>query len=191
MSGGKAYTIDYKRKRLGRTDYRSRIKLISSGMPRVVVRRSLNNSYVQIAEFHAEGDKTFASSSTIELIKYGWKGHRGNIPAAYLAGFLCGLKARKKNMKSGILDIGTYRAVSGSLFFAAAAGLKDAGFEIAVGDSVPDESRRLGKHIENYANLIKGDFQQRFSKYLKAGIDPANISRHTEEVKKKISEKWH
>ena len=191
MSGGKAYTLDYKRKRLRRTDYRSRIKLVASGKLRVIVRRSLNNSYVQIAEFHAGGDRTFVSSSTRELIKYGWKGHRGNIPAAYLAGFLCGLKARKKNIESGILDVGTYRTVSGSLVFAAAAGLKDVGFEIATGDVVPDESRLLGKHIENYANLIKGDFQQRFSKYLKAGIDPANISKHTEEVKKKISEKWH
>ena len=61
MSGGKAYTLDYKRKRLRRTDYRSRIKLVASGKLRVIVRRSLNNSYVQIAEFHAGGDRTFVS----------------------------------------------------------------------------------------------------------------------------------
>ncbi len=191
MKGGKAYTIDYKRKRLGKTDYKNRIRLLVSGMPRVIVRRSLNNFYIQIAEFYDKGDRILASSSTRELIKYGWKGHRGNIPAAYLAGFLCGLKAKGKNIPSGILDIGLYRPVSGSSVFAAAAGFKDAGFSINIGDVVPGENRLFGKHIENYANLIKGDLQHRFSRYTKKGIDPANISKHVEEVKKKIIEKWH
>ncbi len=191
MKSGKAYAIDYRRKREGRTDYRTRIKLLASGMPRVVVRRSLNNSYIQITEFSNSGDRVLVSSSTLELIDYGWKAHRGNIPAAYLAGFLCGLKAKSKNILSGVLDIGVYRAVKGASIFAAVAGLKDAGFNINAGNAVPDKARLQGEHIKNYAGIIKNNLNQRFSRYTKAGINPVNITEHMGDVKKRITEKWH
>jgi len=189
MKNGKAYTLNFRRKREGKTDYRSRLKLISSRKPRVVLRRRLNNFSVQIVKFENTGDKVLVSVHTRELIKYGWKGHRGNISAAYLAGLLCGIKAKKKGIGSGVADFGVFRVVSGSSFFAVLKGLKDSGFDIAVGEkALPDESRISGKHIEAYASLIKGKeiYNKQFSHYLKAGLKPEELSKHFEEVKKKI-----
>ena len=118
MKLGKAYTLGYRRKRENKTDYRARIKLLSSGKSRVVIRKMLNNYIVQIIDYYPEGDKILISSSTRELLKYGWKAHRGNLSAAYLVGFLCGKKAKKKGIKSGILDLGFHRIVKGSSIFA-------------------------------------------------------------------------
>src|SRR3989344_578094 len=189
MTGGKAQTQDHRRKLEGKTNYRDRLKIISSGKPRIVVRRTLNNIYVQIISFGEIGDKVFLASSTRELIRYGWKGHRGNLSSAYLLGFLCGLKAKKANIKEGVLDIGMARAVKNSAFFAVAKGMMDAGFNIPVGDEiVPGEDRIYGRHIENYAKSIKGSVV--FSKYRKAGLDPGELSKHVEEVKGKIISKW-
>ncbi len=193
MKQGKAYTLNFRRKRAGKTNYKSRLKLLSSGSLRAVLRRRLNNFTVQIVRYESAGDKTVVSSNTRELLKYGWKGHRGNISSAYLAGLLCGLKAKKKGVTSGVVDLGVYRAVLGSSFFAAAKGLIDSGFKISVGESVlPSDDRISGKHIQDYASKIKGkdSYNKQFSSYIKSGLKPEEITKHFEEVKKKILEKW-
>lgn len=194
MKGGKAYTLDYRRKREGKTDYKSRIKLLSSKKLRVIVRRASNNILVQVVKYDNKGDHVLASAHTRELLKYGWKGHRGNLSSAYLVGLLCGLKAKKQGLVSGILDLGLSRTVSKSSFFAVAKGLKDSGFDLPVGKEViPDEDRIKGKHIENYAKMLKGkdDYEKKFSKYLKQGLKPEEISKHMEDVKNKITQKWY
>ena len=189
---GRVFTLNYRRKRKGKTNYKRRLNLIKSGDLRVVVRKGLNNFLVQLTEFNSLGDKILVSSSTRELIKYGWKAHRGNLSSAYLVGFLSGLKAKKKGLKSGILDLGLYRAIKNSSFFAVAKGLKDAGFDIPVSESVLPTNRVLGKHIEDYAKKLKGTpkYQKQFSKYLKSGINPEELSKHVGDVKNKITEKW-
>lgn len=189
MNKGKAYTLNFRRKREGRTDYKSRLKLLASGISRVVLRRRLNNFSVQIVKFESSGDKVIASAYTRDLIKHGWKGHRGNISSAYLVGLLCGLRAKKKGVNSGVADLGLSRVVSGSSSFAAMKGLKDAGFNIKVNeDFLPSEERIMGKHIDSYASLIKGkdQYSKQFSQYIKAGLKPEEFSKHFEEVKKKI-----
>lgn len=189
MKGGKAQTLDFKRKREGRTNYRDRLKIIDSGKLRVVVRRSLNNINVQLVLFGEKGDRVLLSSSTRELIKYGWKAHRGNLSSAYLLGFLCGLKAMKNSLKEGVLDVGMARAIKNSAFFAVARGMRDAGFEIPLGENTaPSDDRVYGRHIENYAKSIKSSVV--FSRYRKAGLEPKELSKHVVEVKKKITEKW-
>lgn len=193
MKKGKAYTLDYRRKREGKTNYRSRLKLLSSGKLRVVLRRMLNNFSVQIVKFDSSGDRVVASAYTRELLKYGWKGHKGNISSAYLVGLLCGLKAKKIGFASGVVDLGLFRAVSGSSFFAAVKGLRDSGFDVAVSKEVlPSEERISGKHIEVYALQLKGkqQYEKHFSKYLKSGLKPEEFSKHFVEVKNKILEKW-
>ena len=67
------YTVAYRRKRKGLTDYKKRMKTLLGNKPRIVVRKSLKNFTIQIIEFKPTGDKIIASASTKELAKHGWK----------------------------------------------------------------------------------------------------------------------
>lgn len=192
---GKNYTVKVKRKREQKTDYKSRLKLVASRKSRFVVRRMINNILVQIVDFQENGDKTLASANSKELVKFGWKAHRGNIPAAYLTGFLAGLKAKKKGVKESVLDIGLASAVKGSSVFSALKGGLDAGLKIPCGEErLPSQDAISGKLVENYAKALLNEDKQRydkqFSKILKSGVKPEELSKHFEEVKKKILAKW-
>jgi len=147
MKMGKAYTLKFRRKREGRTDYRSRLSLLVAGKLRVVLRKGINNFTVQMIKFEAKGDKVVVSASSRELLKYGWKAHRGNLSSAYLTAFLCGLKAKKQGIKSGVVDLGLFSIVKGSSFFSAIKGLVDSGFDVPVGaNAFPKEERIKGKY---------------------------------------------
>ena len=90
-------TLQYRRKREGKTDYRKRLALLKSGMPRLVVRRSLQHVRAQLIEYRADGDHVLADASTAELVKkYGLKRARRNTVTAYLVGMLIGKKAVAK-----------------------------------------------------------------------------------------------
>ena len=78
------FTVRFRRRREGVTDYRKRLKILKSEKPRLIVRKSLNNVVVQFAEYDMKGDKVMLSAHSKELAKLGWSGNRGNIPAAYL-----------------------------------------------------------------------------------------------------------
>src|SRR3972149_3806725 len=98
--------MPHRRRREQRTDYRQRLRLLKSRKPRFVVRASVNSITCQIISHDTKGDRTLVSATSLELKKHGWKGHTGNIPAAYLTGFLCGQKAKKHKVKEAILDMG-------------------------------------------------------------------------------------
>ena len=100
-----------KRRRQKRTDYKQRLALLRSSHPRLVVRKSLNSIHMQVVGFDGNTDRVMLESSAKELKKYGWLGHCGNTPAAYLAGLLFGAKAKKQGIKSLILDIGLQTSV--------------------------------------------------------------------------------
>ena len=87
------YTVKYRRKREGKTNYKKRLGYLKSENPRLVIRKSLNNVNVQIIAFQSKGDKILASGHSKELQKYGWKNIRSNLPTAYLTGLLAGKKA--------------------------------------------------------------------------------------------------
>ncbi len=147
MKNMKAYTVKFRRKREGKTDYRTRLALLSSGSTRVVIRKSLNSHTVQLINFDPKGDKTLLSSSTKELVKLGSKLHGGNIPSAYLVGYMTGLKAVKKGYKTGITDIGPARSVKGSSYYSVLKGLSDAGFKINFSkEIIPTEDAITGKN---------------------------------------------
>lgn len=179
-----------KRRREKKTDYHQRLKLLKSGIPRLVVRRSLRNILAQVVKYDPNGDKIITSALSKELSKYGWKGGN-NLPAAYLTGLLIGLKCKKLGINKMILDIGLERSIKGSKIYALAKGCSDAGIEIPIGDEVlPSPERISGKHIENYAKLLKekGLYERFFSQTLKGGLKPEDISKHFQEVKKNILE---
>jgi large subunit ribosomal protein L18 len=90
------YKMQFKRRRLGKTDYQRRLKLLSSDKPRLVVRRSLNYITVQIVKSDKKGDNILAGITSKQLKKYNWKFACDNLPAAYLTGLLIGKLSEKK-----------------------------------------------------------------------------------------------
>jgi len=165
------YRMPFKRRRLGKTDYNKRLKLLLSKKPRLVARRSLKYIRVQIIEFSKEGDKTLASANSKELKKFGWNFAFDNLPAAYLTGMLIGKKALKKEIKEAILDSGLHTSTKGNRIYAVAKGAIDAGLKIPLGESIlPTEDRIKGMHIANYLEKFK------------------SLPEKFEEIKKKIGE---
>ncbi len=182
--------VAYRRKREGKTDYKKRLAMLKSNLPRLVVRKSLNNLSLQIIEYHKIGDKVLATAHSRELIKLGYKGNRSNLPAAYLLGLLIADKAKKAKIKKVIFDIGFYQKVPGNLLFAALKGAVENGLNVPHTDNVfPSEERLLGEHIVNYAKSLEGDkvkFEKQFSVYMKQGLKPQDLKKHIEEIKSKI-----
>ena len=148
MAHGPRYKVPFRRRRKGKTDYHQRFNIIRGGWLRFVVRRSQKHTLCQVVEAKREGDYTKVSSHSKELEQYGWNVATSNIPAAYLTGYLCGLRARKKGIKKAVLDLGLERVVKGSRIFAALAGAHDAGLDIPLNEEVlPPEERKKGAVI--------------------------------------------
>jgi len=139
--------IKFKRRMERKTNYRKRLALIKSGKARLVIRKSLSNISVQLINFNPNGDQTVASAVSTELKKFGWT-KTGNIPAAYLTGLLAGKKAKEKNVKEAVLDLGIQTSTKGSRIYAALKGVLDAGVNVPHSkDILPSEDRINGKHI--------------------------------------------
>lgn len=148
MANGPRYHVQFRRRREGRTDYRTRLALLRSGEHRVVVRKTLRNVIVQIVAFDPTGDKVVAAAEARELTGLGWTGYTRNTPSAYLTGLLAGKRARATGVAQAVLDLGRQVPQKGGRVFAALQGVTDAGVEIPAGeDIVPDEERLRGAHI--------------------------------------------
>mgnify|MGYP001064102557 FL=1 len=193
MAEGPNYRVKYRRRREGKTDYQSRRILATSGRPRLVVRSTLRNIYVQIIRSEQVGDCVEVSTNSYELIeKFGWQGGSENLSAAYLLGLIVGYKALAKNIKSSMLDMGLRRPTKGARVFAVVRGAVDAGLEVAHSEDVlPPDERIRGEHIASYAKILSENpetYQRRFSSYLKRGLKPEDIPQHFEKIKSKIEE---
>lgn len=185
--------VPHRRKREGRTDYMTRLRLLKSGKPRFVVRRSLNSILCQLVKSdHKADDRTVASARSSELRKFGWKFHGGNLPSAYLTGFLCAEKAKRHKIGSAVMDMGLYEATPGNRFFSALKGAVDGGLDIPHSEeAMPRPERFTGKHIADYAEKLKAEdsskYKKVFSGYVKAKVSPGDIQKSFEEAKKKIA----
>ncbi|HME86804.1 MAG TPA: 50S ribosomal protein L18 [Candidatus Nanoarchaeia archaeon] len=144
----KRQVIPFRRKRSGKTNYKKRIAYLTSGLPRLVIRRSLKSMTAQIVVYEPQGDKVLVAATSQELKKLGWTGAGSNIPASYLVGFLVGKKAIKAKVQKAIVDLGLYQPVKGSKIFGVLKGAVDAGLEVPHEASVvPSADRIQGKHI--------------------------------------------
>ncbi len=192
MARGPKYKVPRKRRREGKTNYYKRYRMIKSGKRiRAVVRKTNKYIIVQIIEFAPQGDITHVGVNSKILFRLGWKGDPNNTPAAYLTGLIAGLKAKKLGITYAVPDIGLHRPVKGSRVFAAIKGLRDAGIEVPASEEVlPSEERIRGEHIAKYASMLYEKdpalFNLRFSNILARGLDPRDMSKHFEEVKRKI-----
>ena len=196
MALGPSYRVPYRRRREGKTDYQARRALVLSRIPRFIVRGSLKHMTAQIAEALPNGDRIIISAYSRELIKtYGWRASCGNLPSAYLTGFLCGSRAVGKGVKKAILDIGLFSPTKGSRIFAALKGAVDAGVEIPCDiEKLPGDKQISGQHIAEYAQHLSASeqetYQKQFSQYLKEKLQPEQLPGHFSQVKEKIEESF-
>lgn len=182
-------TISYRRKRQSKTDYRKRLELLKSGLPRLIIRITSNDTLVQGIEYHPDGDRTIFLCNSRHLAKLGWAGCRKNMPAAYLTGLLCAKRFKDKEGRRFILDIAKSKLNKGNKLYAALKGVLDGGLDVIHSeDIVPSPERISGKHIAEYAKKIKDTekYSRQFSSYIKQGFLPEDMQKHFEEIKQKI-----
>lgn len=159
------YKLPHKRRKEKKTDYKLRLSLLKSGNYRLVVRKSNNYILGQIIKYEKDGDKTIISVHSKILKNFGWKNHCGNLPAAYLTGFVLGKKAKDKKIDKAILDIGLQTSTKGNRIYALLKGALDAGLQINHSKGViPSDERLMGKHISE--NMVK-DFETVKNKIMK------------------------
>ena len=180
--------MDFRRKRKGLTDYRKRIRILSSKSPRLVIRKSLRSIQASIVDYSSKGDIVKVCAHSSRLKGLGWDYSLSNLPAAYLVGYLLGKKAKKAKLDKAIADIGLHKSVKGSKIYAVVAGAVDAGLEIPHKKEIlPSKERILGAHIMKYAEMLKkSGSQPNFGGYVKNNVDPAIIGKKVEEVKGRI-----
>ena len=182
------YTSTFRRIRERKTNYRKREKLLVGKKDFVTVNISDQNISAQLIRPDLLGDKVMASVHSNELLSYGWKGSRKNIPSCYLVGLLLGKKCLQKKISSAILYIGKRHFTT--KIAACLKGLSEAGLELPFSESIlPSEDRIQGNHIADYAKKLKTNddvYKSRFSSNLGSGLEPEKYPSHFSEVKDKI-----
>ena len=155
MAHGSKYKVAFRRRREGKTNYATRMKLVDVDKARLVVRVSNANVIVQVINVAKDGDVTVASAHSKELNKLGWKAGNKNTSAVYLTAYLCGKKAVAAGVDYAVADIGLKSPIKGAKVFAAVKGAADAGLNVPYGESIiPSEDRINGEHIAEYAESL-------------------------------------
>lgn len=164
MSSSTRYTVRYRRKREGRTNYKKRLNLLKGNTDRLIIRKTNTKIILQVASYHPDGDKVLVTVHSSALRKLGWKHSCKNIPAAYLAGLLLAKKATSKKISKVILDLGLTSPLKGSKIFSALKGVIDGGLNVPVSEDIfPSDDRLQGKHIALFLEKHKSiseDFEK-------------------------------
>lgn len=151
-----------KRRKKYKTDYGKRLKLLKSGLPRIVFRKTnkyVNGQYVTSEEAK---DKILLETSSKKLLSFGWpkeqKGSLKSIPASYLTGFLMGKEILKNKLPQEIIiDTGMIIMKNKTKPFAFIKGIIDSGIKITCKkEAFPEEERITGKSLKN-------DFSSKFN----------------------------
>jgi large subunit ribosomal protein L18 len=190
MARNSRYRVALRRRREGKTDYQARKALVLSGKLRLVARCSLKHVSVQIVAAKPVGDVVLAAAHSRELKSFGWRAPTGNAPAAYLTGFLCGLKAKAKGVSEAILDIGLVAPSKGSKLFAVLSGVVDAGVAVPHDEVKIVEAMVKGEHIAKYGKSLGAGsevYSAKFSGYLGEKLSPEKLPEHFAEVKAEVA----
>jgi len=154
--------IDKRRRIENKTNYNKRLKLLTGGSPRLVVRKTNRYIILQIIQsIHAQ-DKVLCSTTTKDLLKFGWpKDKSGSlkcITASYLAGFLLAKKAKLNGRV--VLDTGLMPNTKGSRIYAAVKGFSDGGAEINYDEEVVPSEERIKGENEKIMNALLSNFEK-------------------------------
>jgi large subunit ribosomal protein L18 len=182
------YTSTFRRIRERKTNYRKREKLLIGKKDFVTVNVSDQNVSAQLIRPNLIGDTVMASVHSNELLSYGWKGSRKNIPSCYLVGLLLGKKCIQKKITKAILYIGKRHFTT--KIAACLKGLSEAGLVMPFSENIiPSEERIQGNHIAEYAKKLRTNddlYKSRFSSNLGSGLEPEKYPIHFSEVKHRI-----
>jgi large subunit ribosomal protein L18 len=182
MATGPRYNVPMRRRREVRTDYHQRLRLLKSGKPRLVARKSNRHVTAQLIVTGPNGDETVASAHSSDLAEHGWEAPTGNLPSAYLTGLLAGKRALDAGLEEAVLDIGLNSPTPGSKVFAIQEGAIDAGVEIPHNEDVLAEwPRNRGEHIAEYA-------EQRDEPLYAGDFDATELPAHFDDVREELLE---
>lgn len=195
MANGPNYRVPLRRRREGRTNYYKRRDMLKSNRIRLVIRKSTNNITVQFVKALPDGDATLSATTTYHLTNFGWDITKGNIPAAYLVGYLAGKKARNANIDNAILDLGVQTSQSGSRIYATLKGVIDAGVNVPANESIfPEDDIIHGTHIANYSVALKSEdsklYKTHFAGYLNAKKKPEDLAKYVDKTIKAIDKEF-
>ncbi|PIO00469.1 50S ribosomal protein L18 [archaeon CG10_big_fil_rev_8_21_14_0_10_43_11] len=144
MAKNATYAVKFRRRIEGKTNYKRRLGLLKSGMPRLVVRITNTRVIVQFVAYEHAGDKVLLTTSSDMLKSHGWKGSTKNVPAAYLTGLLAG---KQSPVKQAVLDSGISHP--NQRMFAVLKGVLDTGVSVAHSpDTLPSDERISGAHLQ-------------------------------------------
>lgn len=143
-----------RRRKEGKTDYLKRLKLLKSGKPRVVFRRTNRYILAQYVVSNEAKDKVVFGTTSKELLTYGFPeksaGSLKSISASYLTGLLTGKKIISKKLEIPILDAGMIRVIHKTKIYGFIKGLIDAGIKINCDEeNFPEEERIKGNQLKN------------------------------------------
>lgn len=155
-----------RRRRENKTDYKQRLGLLKSGMPRIVIRRTNKYFIIQSVESNESRDKVIKTMTSKELIKKGlnkkFQGSLKSIPAGYLTGILF---AKELDKKDYIIDLGLSRTIPKNRIYSVLKGLVDGGAKINANKKVfPTNERIKAEHLKEEA---KKEFQKLNEKIMK------------------------
>lgn len=151
----------FHRRKLGKTDYGKRKKLLRGNSPRIVFRRTNRYVIAQYITTKEAKDSIEIGVTSKNLEKYGWpkefEGSLRSITASYLTGILIGKKILKEKKEIPVFDLGMISSAHKTRPYAFLKGLVDAGLKISHDKKVfPEEDRIEGKHLkENFSETYK------------------------------------
>jgi len=143
-----------RRRKENKTDYLKRLKLLKSGKPRVVFRKTnkfITSEYIESEEAQ---DKVVFGFDSRKLKEYGWpkeaQGSLKSTTASYLMGYLTGKTVVKKKLENPIVDSGMNRTIHKNKIYAFIKGLIDSGIKMECKkEFFPEDSRINGEHLKN------------------------------------------
>ena len=150
-----------KRRKQNKTDYGKRLKLLKSGKPRLVIRKTNKYMIAQYVVSDEAQDKIVLGVTSKDLLKVGLdaKANLKNISTSYLTGVLIGKQIKDKKLETPIIDLGMARVLHKTKLFALIKGLQESGLEVPCDKAnFPDEARIKGEHLKNKIDVeeIKG-----------------------------------
>jgi large subunit ribosomal protein L18 len=182
--------MKFRRRREAKTDYKSRLAIVSGGLDRIVIRKTSRTLVSQVSRYSEKGDVTLAQANSSELAAFKWPA-RSNRPTAYLLGLLLAKKIKADGkFKDGefVLDIGLSAPVKNSIPFVFAKGCVDGGMNLRNGIKIEENVYNCSdsKYAKELKEKDPEKYQKQYSEYIKAGVDATALGSIFKQAKELI-----
>jgi large subunit ribosomal protein L18 len=151
-----------RRRQEAKTDYGSRLVMLKSGKPRLVIRKTNKQIIMQIVVSELAQDKIISGFSSNALLEQGWpkelKGSLKGLAAAYVTGRILAGKVKGK-ISEAILDLGMQRNIKKSRIYSAVKGAIDGGLKVKVSEdvlpSLDEIKKRSNEKVQKVFDKLK------------------------------------